>query len=376
MMETIRTQAVLAAIFLFFVFNLAALHTWVERKQSALMQDRIGANRAWIELPWKWAAPVNWLLRPFNVLGLFHPLADAIKMFTKEDYIPPTGNRLLHTLAPCLALFFALLGFAAIPFGNTLEIGGRLIHHQVANINVALLYVFAVASLGVYGVVLAGFSSNNNYAALGGLRASSQMLSYEIAMGLTVMGIVMIFGSLNLQEIVRSQGRHVLSGWLPLWGAVVQPVGFLLFLAAGIAETKRIPYDAPEGESEIVGYFVEYSGMKFGMFFFTDFLETILIACLATTLFAGGWQVPYLSETGFHFPWGETRALAPLTISVLQILSFVFKVLFFCWLFMTVRWTLPRFRYDQVLRLGWNYMFPIALANVFVTAVILLWVGS
>ncbi|MBI4358415.1 MAG: NADH-quinone oxidoreductase subunit H [Candidatus Omnitrophica bacterium] len=371
MLAALGIQTVLAFIFLGFVFNLAALHAWIERKQSALMQDRIGANRAWITLPWKWALPINWILMPFNKLGLFHPIADAIKMFTKEDYIPPSGNKFLHTLAPCLSLFFALVGFAAIPFGNTIEIGGRVISLQVANINVALLYIFAMASMGVYGVVLAGFSSNNNYAVLGGLRASSQMLSYEIAIGLTVMGVVMIYGSLNLQELVRAQGNYLL-GWLPLWGVVVQPVGFLLFLAAGIAETKRIPYDAPEGESEIIGYFVEYSGMKFGMFFFTDYLETIMIASLATTLFFGGWQVPYLMDAGFHFPWGQAISLSPLLVSLLQILSFVLKVLFFCWLFMTIRWTLPRFRYDQLLKLGWHYMFPIALANVFVTAIILL----
>lgn len=357
-----------------FVFNLAALHTWIERKQSALMQDRIGANRAWIVLPWKWAAPINWILMPFNRLGLFHPIADAIKMFMKEDYIPPSGNKFLHTLAPCLSLFFGLIGFAAIPFGNTIEISGRVINLQVANINVALLYVFAVASMGVYGVVLAGFSSNNNYSTLGGLRASSQMLSYEIAIGLTIMGIVMIYGSLDLQELVRAQGRHYLFGWIPMWGILVQPIGFLLFLAAGIAETKRIPYDAPEGESEIIGYFTEYSGMKFGMFFFTDYLETIMIACLATTLFLGGWQVPYLTEAGFRFPWGQSIALSSLAVTGLQISSFVLKVLFFCWLFMAIRWTLPRFRYDQLLRLGWYSMFPIALANVFVTALITLWV--
>ncbi len=378
MIMQVAIQSILAAIIIGFVFNLAALHTWIERKQSALMQDRIGANRAWIVLPWKWAAPINWLLMPLNRLGLFHPIADAIKMFMKEDYIPPSGNKFLHTVAPCLSLFFGLIGFAAIPFGNTIEIGGQVINLQVANINVALLYIFGVASMGVYGVVLAGFSSNNNYSTLGGLRASSQILSYEIAIGLTIMGIVMIYGSLNLQELVRAQGQYlvkipVVGKWIPMWGLIVQPVGFLLFLAAGIAETKRIPYDAPEGESEIIGYFTEYSGMKFGMFFFTDYLETIMIACLATTLFMGGWQVPYLAQTGFEFPWGQMISLSPLSVSLFQISSFILKVLFFCWLFMAVRWTLPRFRYDQLLRLGWHYMFPIALANVFVTAVIVLW---
>lgn len=372
-MIQLAIQGALAATVIGFVLTLAGLHTWIERKQSALMQDRIGANRAWIVLPWKWAAPINWLLRPINQLGLFHPIADAVKMFMKEDYIPPGGNKFLHTLAPCLSLFFALIGFAAIPFGNTIEIGGRIINLQVADINVAVLYIFAAASMGVYGVVLAGFSSNNNFSTLGGLRAASQMLSYEIAIGLTIMGIVMIYGSLNLQELVRAQG-HYLFGWIPLWGLVVQPIGFLLFLAAGIAETKRIPYDAPEGESEIIGYFTEYSGMKFGMFFFTDYLETIMIACLATTLFLGGWQVPYLGGAGFQFPWGASFSLVPLVVSLLQIFSFILKVLFFCWLLMAIRWTLPRFRYDQLLKLGWHYLFPIALANVFITAVVVLWV--
>ena len=360
----------LAFLVFFTVFNFAALHTWIERKQSALMQDRIGANRAHIVLPWKWAAPINWLLRPIGNLGLFHPIADAIKMFTKEDYIPPFGDRFLHTLAPFLAMSFSLVGFAAIPFGDVLRIGGHVIPLQVAPINAGLLYVFAIASMGVYGVVLAGFASNSNYAFLGSMRASSQMLAYEITLGATILGIVMIFGSLDMQDIVRGQGR-LLFGWLPMWGIVLQPVGFFLFLAAGLAETKRIPYDMPEGESEIVGYFAEYSGMKFGMFFFTDFIETILIASLATTLFLGGWQVPYLMADGFHFPWGAVWQLPHLLVAFLQMGSFSFKVIFMCWLFMIIRWTLPRFRYDQLMSLGWKGIFPIALANIVVTALVL-----
>lgn len=371
MWMTLAIQTVLAICIFGFVFSLAAFHTWLERKQSALMQDRIGANRAWIRLPWKWAAPINWVLHPFNVLGLFHPIADAIKMFTKEDFIPSGANKFLHTLAPCLSLFFALVGFAAIPFGNTIDIAGRTISLQVANINVAVVFIFAMMSLGIYGVVLGGFSSNNNYSILGALRASSQMLSYDIALGLTIMGIVMIYGSLNFQDLVHAQGKY-LFGWIPMWGVLLQPIGFFLFLAAGIAETKRVPYDVPEGESEIIGYFVEYSGMKFGMYFFTDYIETIMIAMLTTTLFFGGWQVPYLVQSGFVFPCGTTIAVPAFLISILQIVSFIVKVLFFCWLFMAIRWTLPRFRYDQLLRLGWKYLFPIALINVFVTAFILL----
>ena len=360
----ILIQAALAGTVLFAVINFAALHTWLERKQSAVMQDRIGANRA----------------RIFGVriLGLFHPLADAIKMFTKEDYIPPKGDAFLHTLAPFLSMTFALVAFAAIPFGDILRIGKLEIPLQAAPINVGLLYIFAMLSTGVYGVILAGFSSNNNYAFLGGMRASSQMLAYEITLGAAILGIVMIYGSLDLQEIVRRQG-DLLWGWLPKWGFLVQPVGLFLFLAAGIAETKRIPYDIPEGESEIIGYFVEYSGMKFGIFYFVDFLETILLACLTTTLFFGGWQVPYLDRAGFYFPWHENgltpAVLLPhLWVTSFQVGAFVTKVIFFCWLFMTVRWTLPRFRYDQLMRLGWKMIFPASLLNLFVTAAVFLFI--
>lgn len=364
-------SGVLAFLVFFMVLNFAALHTWIERKQSAVMQDRIGANRAYVILPWKWAKPINWLLMPINKLGLFHPIADAIKMFTKEDFIPPFGDKFLHTIAPWLSMTFALVGFAAIPFGDVLRIGGYEIILQAAPINVGILYIFAMASMGVYGVILAGFSSNSNYAFLGGMRASSQMLAYEITLGLTILGMVMIAGSLDLQTIVRTQG-HLLWGWLPMWGILVQPVGFILFLAAGIAETKRIPYDMPEGESEIVGYFTEYSGMKFGMFFFTDYIETIMIASLATTLFLGGWQVPYLFADGFHFPWDQMILLPHLLIVFLQVGSFCFKVIFLCWFFMTVRWTLPRFRYDQLMGLGWKGIFPIALLNLMITAFVLI----
>jgi len=372
-MTSVMITSILAGGVLFMVINFAALHTWIERKQSALMQDRIGANRAHIELPWQWAKPINWLLRPIGNLGLFHPIADAIKMFTKEDFIPPKGDRFLHTLAPALALGFAMVGFAAIPFGDVLIVGERTITLQVAPINVAVLYVFAIASMGVYGVVLAGFASNNNYAFLGSLRAASQMLAYEITLGATILGIVMIFGTLDLQEIVRSQKGFVW-GFIPKWGIFLQPLGFLLFLAAGLAETKRAPYDIPEAESEIIGYFTEYSGMKFGMFYFADFVETIMIACLATTLFFGGWQVPFLMADGFHFPWGSVWQISNMAVVFLQISAFTFKVFAFCWLFMTIRWTLPRFRYDQLMELGWKGIFPASLANIVITAFILLFV--
>ena len=356
-MEDLLIKLALAGIMFFGVLNLAGLHTWIERKQSAVMQDRIGANRADIF--------------GFTILGLFHPIADAVKMFTKEDIIPKGADRVLHTLAPFFSVFFSLVAFAGIPFGDQVVWGDRVIDLQVAKLDAALLYIFAMLSLGVYGVILAGFASRNNYALLGGLRATAQMISYEIALGIAIIGVILVYGTLDLQELVRGQGTYVASGFIPLWGIVVQPVAFFVFLTAALAETKRVPFDLPEGESEIIGYFVEYSGMKFGMFFLADFLETILVACLATTLFLGGWQVPYLHPDGFHFPWGATMAVSPWTYALLGVASFSLKVLVFCWLFMQIRWTLPRFRYDQLMRLGWLYLFPISVVNVFVTAILL-----
>ena len=230
-------------------------------------------------------------------------------------------------------------------------------------------------SLGVYGVILAGFASRNNYAMLGGLRATAQMISYEIALGIAIIGVIMIYGTLDLQELVRGQGRY-LAGWIPLWGIVVQPVAFFVFVTAALAETKRIPFDMPEGESEVIGYFVEYSGMKFGMFYLADFLETIMVACLVTTLFLGGWQVPYLMPDGFHFPWGAALPVSSWIYVLLGVGSFSMKVLVFCWLFMQIRWTLPRLRYDQLMTLGWKGLFPIAVANVLVTALALVLFGG
>ncbi len=361
MMEVLLIKVVLAGIVLFAVLNLAGFHTWVERKQSALIQDRIGANRA--------------AVLGFKLMGIFHGLADVLKLFTKEDIVPAGADRTLHTIAPFFSVFFALVTFAAIPFGDQLILGDRVIDLQVAGINAALLYVFAMLSLGVYGVILAGFASRNNYALLGGLRATAQMISYEIALGISIMGVIMVYGTMDLAELVRAQGE-LLGGWLPKWGIFTQPVAFFVFVTAALAETKRLPFDLPESESEIVGYFVEYSGMKFGMFFLADFLETVVVACLATTLFFGGWQVPYLLPDGFHFPWGTTLAVPQWIYALLGVASFSVKGLFFCFVFMQLRWTVPRFRYDQLMKLGWRGLFPIAVVNVVLTAVVLLFLGE
>ncbi|MAB80258.1 MAG: NADH-quinone oxidoreductase subunit NuoH [Planctomycetes bacterium] len=361
MVEILLIKLVVAGLVFAAVLNLAGFHTWVERKQSALIQDRIGANRA----------PIF----GFTMLGMFHGVADVLKMFTKEDIVPDRADKVLHTIAPFFSVFFALVAFAAIPFGPPLHLGDRVIDLQVAKIDAALLYVFAMLSLGVYGVILAGFASRNNYAIMGGLRATAQMISYEIAIGISLIGVIMVYGTMDLAELVRAQGQ-LLGGWVPFWGIFAQPVGFIVFVTAALAETKRLPFDLPEGESEIIGYFVEYSGMKFGMFFLTDFLETIVVASLATTLFFGGWQVPYLTEDGFLFPWGGQLPVQNWVYVLLGVASFSIKGLIFCFLFMQLRWTLPRFRYDQLMNLGWKGLFPIAVINVVVTAFVLAFLGG
>ena len=253
---------------------------------------------------------------------------------------------------------------------STVNLFGREIPLQIIDLNVGVLYIFAVMSLGIYGVVLAGWSSNNNYAFLGGMRGSSQMFSYEVTIGATILGVLMIFESMSLQEIVRAQGQ-LLWGVIPKWGFIVQPLGCILFLVAGIAETKRIPFDLPEGESEIIGFFVEYSSMKFGLFMLTDFVETVLIAAWSRlcSLAAGrcrthgGW---------FSLPGGTFVAVPQLLVAILQVLSYGIKVFFFCWFMLLVRWTLPRFRYDQLMRLGWQMIFPLSILNLLVTAIVIL----
>lgn len=370
MIVDIGIVAVKAFLVLFMVLNLAGILGWIERKGSALIQDRIGANRASVY--------------GFAGMGLVNTLiADPLKFLSKEDFVPPHGDKFLHTLAPCMAFFPALVTFAVIPFGDVLVIGDRVINLQVANLNIGILYIFAMASLGVYGIVIGAWASNNKFSLLGGVRGSAQMISYEVALGLSVIGVLLVYGTLEPQQIARSQGNLIgdllpesasllkrFIGWLPAWGVFLQPLGFLLFFTAAVAETKRIPFDTPEGESEIVaGYHVEYSGGKFLMFFAGEFAEIVTAAGLMTTLFFGGWQVPYLMRDGFHFPWGGAWLLPHLAVALLQVGAFSLKVLFFCWLQILLRWSVPRFRYDQVMRLGWKMLLPLALANVMVTAI-------
>jgi NADH-quinone oxidoreductase subunit H len=358
-MNDILIKFLLASGTIFIMFNIAGLLTWVERKQSAVMQDRIGANRAKIF--------------GFKALGLFHAIADVLKMLSKEEFIPAGANKFLFNLAPYLSVIFALVGFAAIPIGNQLIIGDKVIELQAANINIGLIFIFAMMSMGIYGVVLGGFASNNNYAFLGGMRGASQMIAYEITMGAAIMGVIMTYNTLDLQALVRAQGG-TLFGFLPNWGVFCQPLAFILFFTAATAETKRTPFDLPEGESEIIGYFVEYSGMKFGMFFLADLIETVLVAALMTTLFFGGWQVPGLTPEGWYLPWGFV-AMNNAMVAGLGVLAFFTKVSFFIWILMAVRWTLPRFRYDQLMALGWKVLLPASLVNIAVTAIVLTLLG-
>jgi len=360
--------AIKAVVVLLLVLNIAALLLWFERKGSALMQDRIGANRANIFGIGKRLGLPN--------LGLINTLmADSLKLFTKEDFIPDGADKFVHGLAPFLALFPVLVTFAVIPFGDAITIAGRTIELRAADLNVGALYILATIGIGVYGVALAGWSSNNRWSLLGGIRATAQMISYELAMGLAIIAVVITYGTLDLQVICRAQGG-VWFGCLPRWGILLQPVAFVMLMTAGMAESKRVPFDLPEGESELVaGYFVEYSGSKQAVFMLTDFAEVVLVAVLVTTFFFGGWQIPYLYRDGFHFPWGTMVALPNVAVAILGVVAFIIKVLLFCWFQIVIRWTLPRFRYDQLMRLGWKGLLPLGLANVAVTAAVVVLAG-
>ena len=339
------------------VLQTSAFLLWIERKGSALIQNRIGANRASL-----------FGVMPIN-LGLVNTLvADPVKMFTKEDFVPAGADKLVHALAPFLALFSAIIAFAAIPFGDTLRIGDQVIELRAVNLDVGLLYVVAMVSMGVYGVVLAGWASNNRWALLGSIRGSAQMISYEVALGLALVSMVLTYNTLDLQQMVRAQGG-LLFGLLPAWGILYQPVAFCVIFTAGMAESKRVPFDLPEAESELIaGYFTEYSGGKQAAFMLADFAEVVLVAGVVTTIFFGGWQVPYLSAGSWQFPGVNAIAVSPWLVTLLQVGAFTLKVVFFCWLQILVRWTVPRFRYDQLMNLGWKGMIPVAFLNLIVTA--------
>jgi len=362
------------AILVLIVFGV--LLTWVERKQAAVMADRIGANRAYIRLPFT-RIKLVWI-------GLFHAIADGLKMLLKEDFKPDAHDGLVYEIAPWLVFAPVLLVFAVIPFGGTLvpsEIlsfsesaskwfAGRTYQMQIAHLDAGLLVVFAFGGVTVIGAMLAGWSSGNKFSLLGAVRAGAQMISYEVVMGLSVLGLVLLYGTVDLVDVVKQQSGIVL-GVLPAWGIFLQPVAAILFLTAAMAENKRVPFDLPEAESELIaGYFTEYTGMKMGLFMFAEFIEIAVIAALFTTLFLGGSNLPFLGDAGFVFPGGTEVPLAHGAVVLIQVVVFLIKVLLMSSFQVQVRWSLPRFRYDQLLRFGWTFLLPLGILNLVATAVV------
>ncbi len=372
MIQDLVVYAVFIGYAIAVLMGFGVILTWVERKQAAVMSDRIGANRAYLRIPFTQVKLV-WL-------GLFHGMADGLKMLLKEDWKPATYDWYAYAVAPWVVFTPVLLVFAVIPFGGNLVpaklfpglagwFGDRSYAMQIARLDAGLLMVFAFGGMTVIGAMLAGWSSSNKYSLLGALRAGSQMISYELVMGLTLLGLILVYGTLDLTTIVQHQSGIVL-GFLPAWGVVYQPFAATLFMAAAIAENKRIPFDLPEAESELIsGYFTEYSGMKMGLFMFAEFIEIAIIAALFTTLFLGGYNLPYMNDGGFTFPGGHTVSLPHGAVVLTQVFVFLAKVFVLCSFQILIRWSLPRFRYDQVLRFAWKFMFPLALANLIVTVV-------
>ncbi len=337
------------------LLSVAPVMAWVERRGSALMQNRKGPNR-------------------IGPLGLLQSIPDAIKFMGKEDPIPGHVEKFYYVLAPLASLIVPFLTFAVIPFASSMTIDGRVINFQIADLNVGFLFILAVGSLGVYGIIMAGWSSNNKYALLGSLRSSSQMISYELSMGLSVIGIVMAFSTVHLGEIARAQGEVLMTLGpltIPKWGIFIQPLGFLIFLTTAFAETNRLPFDLPEGESELVaGYHLEYGSMKFALFMMAEYMNMAVASGFIASLYFGGWQM----LPGMHSVL-DVLGLSGLTFDIVRVafeaLSFLLKLCFFMWFFVWVRWTLPRFRYDQLMDFGWKVLLPLSLANIFITGVMI-----
>jgi NADH-quinone oxidoreductase subunit H len=372
-----------------FVLNLAAILTWADRRQSSMIQDRIGPNRAVVKI----------FGREFRLAGLLHPAADGLKFFTKEDFTPPRADRLLFMLAPIIAMAMVFTLVGTIPFGDTIcprefrlhavsswpfiegiavprwgtcsadvKNGIYPIDLVVAPLGVGILYIFAMSGQGIIGAAIAGWSSDNKFSLMGALRAASQMVSYEVTLGMSLVGAMMVYGTVRLDDMVRWQDAHA-------WGIFVQPMAFFLFFTAAVAENKRIPFDLPEAESELVsGYFTEYAGMKFGMFYFAEYAEVVTGSMLLVTIFLGGWALPFLHRDGITIEFGSVTLVHWLIphvwVILLGVLAFFAKVLVVCWMQVFVRWTLPRFRYDQLMKLGWRVLLPASLANIFVTGVV------
>jgi len=341
-------KLILISVILGASLGVATYATWGERKVAAWMQDRKGPSRA----------------GPF---GLLQPIADGIKLFFKEEIIPNDANRFLFILGPSLAMLTACMASAVVPWGPSIELeSGRVIALQVADINIGILYVFGVVSVGVYGIMLGGWASNNKYSLMGSVRAASQAISYELAMGISLIALLMMTGTLSLAEIVNQQHGFWENGWIT-WNVAKQPLGFIIFLVCAFAELNRAPFDLPEAESELVaGYHTEYSSMKLGFYLFAEYVNLFISSAILITLFFGGYNFPFMDQVAGN--------VSPVVFSIICVLVLLTKTIMMILFFMFIRWTIPRFRYDQLMNLGWKSLIPLALVNMLITGAIIIWV--
>jgi NADH-quinone oxidoreductase subunit H len=336
-------KTVIAFVAFAITLLIATYSTYAERKVAAFLQDRVGPDRA----------------GPF---GMFQPLADAGKFFFKEEIIPNTSNKFLFIIGPGIAMTTALMTSVVIPWGGTLEIGDRLVSLQVSDLNIGVLYVFGVVSLGVYGIMIGGWASNNKFSLLGAIRASSQMISYELGMGLSLIALIMLTGTLSMGTIVEQQHGFWADGYFT-WYFFKQPIGFLIFLICAFAECNRTPFDLAECEAELVGgYHTEYSSMKLGFYMFAEYINMFISSAFMVSLYFGGYNFPFMDDLGLSQNW----------ITIIGVMVFFLKIFAFIFFFMWIRWTIPRFRYDQLMRLGWQVMMPIALIHIFITGAAIL----
>ena len=336
-------KGIVAGVIFAITLFIAAYSTYAERKVAAFLQDRVGPDRA----------------GPF---GILQPLADGLKFIMKEEIIPNVSNKLLFILGPCIAMLTALMAGVIIPWGNTIILDGNEYALQIADLNIGILYVFGVVSIGVYGIMIGGWASNNKFSLLGAIRASAQMISYEIAMGLSIIALIIMTGTLSLRDITVLQAGGLGGTW-NFWNVVYQPVGFVIFLICAFAECNRTPFDLPECETELVGgYHTEYSSMKLGFYLFAEYINMFISAAVISTLYFGGYNFPFMNNLGLDHN----------TITVLGTLALFIKIFFFIFFFMWIRWTVPRFRYDQLMNLGWKILLPLAVINIFVTGLVLI----
>ncbi|HEX6227094.1 MAG TPA: NADH-quinone oxidoreductase subunit NuoH [Chryseolinea sp.] len=338
MISFLLYKAILVGVIFAITLFVAAYSTYAERKVAAFLQDRIGPDRA----------------GPF---GILQPLADGLKFIMKEEIIPNVSNKLLFVLGPSIAMLTALMAGVVIPWGGSLTIGSETYSLQIVDLNVGILYVFAVVSIGVYGIMIGGWASNNKFSLLGAIRASAQMISYEIGMGLSIIALIMMTGTLSLREIAELQAGGAGNSW-NFWNVVYQPVGFLIFLVCAFAECNRTPFDLPECETELVGgYHTEYSSMKLGFYLFAEYINMFVSSAVISTLYFGGYNFPFMNNLG----------LDQNLITIIGTVVLFAKIGFFIFFFMWIRWTIPRFRYDQLMNLGWKILIPLAVINIFVT---------